>query len=659
MLSLDFSGLTSRPTTPSPQPPPIADVGTPTRRIKLPKRRSAFKIKIEDTAKNEIPPASATISGNKPGKIQSWRTEPWNSLPSSEGGISLTPGRHTIIVDGDLPLRKRRRSCEDHLHTPASEPPIPIMLHKVPSESTLHAPLSLKDARSPQKLDVEGTDDPEIALSRPRSPVSPETDLSDDDNYPFDTPPSKVHDPYELLTPLTPPSVHKARSSFLGNKSPSPTEHKLRRPVPRRFQHLETKSEVPSSGRKDHDKEAQDGGRTSDASVESLIFSKDPAKRKTASVEEGKEVREAAIKIKVDDSKQEDDKVEHGTCPDVLSKERCQKHLAKAKAENALRRLQEIHKPLSLPDLIKRLYGIVELMFCNYHFDEANTEVMSWALSQGMSSSAPKACDSPPSVTLDPPKSTPFELKEAMKVAVKPDYNFCQLSSSKGGTTYTVGITPCVPYQPRNTKDLSVKQCLAMCVIRPLSKQEEKMGFLYVYSTNGDFGSRKIGVTAQKDGIDGRLKGWRSQCKADVNLVYPKEGEPVLLKHVYRLEKLVHTELKNYRIGKCNGCCRTKKHIEWSLASDALIVAVIRRWSAWIQSEPYEKYGHGWQLKSDFMDLREVCTPCSAPSAVAPSRSRTPKVSKAVTTRSLSSPRGPDKEAKGRSKGNSPITTEQ
>ena len=73
--------------------------------------------------------------------------------------------------------------------------------------------------------------------------------------------------------------------------------------------------------------------------------------------------------------------------------------------------------------------------------------------------------------------------------------------------------------------------------------------------------------------------------------------------HISRVEALVHLELNHHRRMeyKCPGC--SKLHLEWFEISKDIAISVVRKWSAWMATLPYEKHmkdgEEQWILKSE------------------------------------------------------------
>ncbi|RHZ64679.1 hypothetical protein CDV55_106928 [Aspergillus turcosus] len=162
-----------------------------------------------------------------------------------------------------------------------------------------------------------------------------------------------------------------------------------------------------------------------------------------------------------------------------------------------------------------------------------------------------------------------------------------------------------IPYVTKASVRLSVSEALEKLLVKPLMKSEiERVGSLYVYWQPGNFGHLKIGYS--KNEISKRVKEWSSKCRKPMEVYFPKRGsdeEHLQVSHICRVEKLVHTELKNCRrieemCPVCNG-----NHIEWFEVSRQLAIAVVRKWMAWMRTSPYEERSCGgkteWVLKDE------------------------------------------------------------
>jgi hypothetical protein len=166
-------------------------------------------------------------------------------------------------------------------------------------------------------------------------------------------------------------------------------------------------------------------------------------------------------------------------------------------------------------------------------------------------------------------------------------------------------------YQPKWTKSLSVSEALREVIIKPLKPTDKKPGFIYVFWDKEHFGKLKIGRT--KD-LKRRLEEWNRDC-GRVHAYHPaiRRGELPEIPHVSRVERLIHTELKDRRKERACASCGVK-HQEWFDVSDALALKVFQKWQDWIIQEPYmfDARTGEWVLRPDMMEtLSQVCEPVS------------------------------------------------
>ena len=138
-----------------------------------------------------------------------------------------------------------------------------------------------------------------------------------------------------------------------------------------------------------------------------------------------------------------------------------------------------------------------------------------------------------------------------------------------------------------NTR-VGVEEVLRRIVSRQLTRRDIKPGYLYIYNFPGNFGLVKVGVTTLKPEV--RMQGWKYQCGHTPSLIYPLlPDDRKLLAHAFRLEALVHAELRDYRRVElqCGRCKRN--HGEWFERTYTDVVAVARKWSTWLSLAPYEE----------------------------------------------------------------------
>ncbi|RAO65856.1 uncharacterized protein BHQ10_001868 [Talaromyces amestolkiae] len=162
------------------------------------------------------------------------------------------------------------------------------------------------------------------------------------------------------------------------------------------------------------------------------------------------------------------------------------------------------------------------------------------------------------------------------------------------------------PYIPKYLQKLSVSEALEGLLLKPLTGKKEigDTGIIYIYWQPSNFGHLKIGYTTQA--FEKRMKEWIKRCNKTMEIYYPSRDDAqkiIAVDHVYRVEKLIHLELKNLRkIEKnCPGC--GKNHDEWFECSRDLAVAVVRKWMDWMRESPYEERQSGsskeWVLKAE------------------------------------------------------------
>ena len=122
-------------------------------------------------------------------------------------------------------------------------------------------------------------------------------------------------------------------------------------------------------------------------------------------------------------------------------------------------------------------------------------------------------------------------------------------------------------------------------MMKRLSADDQKNGYVYVYEVEGNKGFVKIGYTTRS--IRKRHEEWGFDCNRKSTPLFPIPAvKAALVPNAHRVEKLCHAELKHRQaIIYCQGCLKT--HEEWFelLPTDA--IAVIEKWSAWMKKVPY------------------------------------------------------------------------
>ena len=150
-------------------------------------------------------------------------------------------------------------------------------------------------------------------------------------------------------------------------------------------------------------------------------------------------------------------------------------------------------------------------------------------------------------------------------------------------------------YKSQSSYESNVENWVMKQAATPLTDPEVDEGYLYVYWNQATFGVRKIGYTSID--VSGRLKSWESKCKHVAEEQYRSSS---IVRNAKRLERLVHAELKAYRVKEygCHGCSRN--HEEWFEGVDFDIIREsIDFWTEWIMEGQYENVNGKWFLKKD------------------------------------------------------------
>lgn len=152
-----------------------------------------------------------------------------------------------------------------------------------------------------------------------------------------------------------------------------------------------------------------------------------------------------------------------------------------------------------------------------------------------------------------------------------------------------------LPYQNDGSSEISVSELVLEQAKKPLSKEELKPGYIYVYWNRAAFGVRKIGYTTRD--VDLRIREWQDGCKHIAEEQYRSTKKVC---NVARIEQLIHADLKDYRVFEpaCYGCFKT--HNEWFKGVDLkVILSRIEFWTQWISTEPYVEIKGRWLLRED------------------------------------------------------------
>ncbi|MCJ1386328.1 hypothetical protein MMC17_009454 [Xylographa soralifera] len=644
-----YSGLTSRTTRSNASTRSRDNCSTD---IKITLKDSAPSIKVEGP---EIrgPDLLASLDPFLGERVPSFNRNSWDNVSFF--------GNNTSVVTGLL-----SRSCNGRLETLIRQPHSPETsqraLRSVRSRNKL-AQTDSSENKTPTCSDASSFRSERSSL---QSPGSSSPKLHDEGDRLFETPKASTGQPQYQLTPPTPLSTYGAQSFPFGEDSGSPIRTRRQRPAPSPVQPSKEEAKIQCRGLTKFQPMAQDETRLRDTSAQSWA-SIDHSRLETTS-EGGDE--ETSVQPKLETKREigtasgcdvpnntsssslstlvkgidvlgdifgynilsrlkEDPK----HCVDDLKSKRgrCSRHLKKNNDKIAYIQMDELRSLRSLSDVATKLEALVPLMFCGRsHLSGAKTRVASWQLDNQGANIVRAVYHELPRDDIDKLDGLtgrrsivdktrvvkeqdiiPPQVKKDVIRVFSVDTSFSYSSSTTKlvkPSSYKTTIRQLVPWQPVASKKDDVKTALLASITHSLGKQGDIAGYLYVYSTVGDFGARKIGVTSIPD-IEQRMDGWRKQCQRRIDLIYPQEGKEVLVPHVYRLEMLVHTELKEYRLVE-HGCgCGVQRHREWFNAKTHHIQEVVRRWTEWLLKKPYEKQNMKWVLKKEFQDLDEICTP--------------------------------------------------
>lgn len=171
--------------------------------------------------------------------------------------------------------------------------------------------------------------------------------------------------------------------------------------------------------------------------------------------------------------------------------------------------------------------------------------------------------------------------------------------------TDSIALGPFRKWQPVRTSKMPVTECLLETIWPMLLPSEKEYGYIYAFEHYSNRSYVKIGYTID---LARRLDQWNRRCCR--THVYERQGTPIRIPHVSRVEKLIHRELKEVRRKtECSKC--DKEHDEWFEISIENAIKVIKRWEEWILQAPYEPgFNERWSLKPAFQKrLAEFCAP--------------------------------------------------
>ena len=171
-----------------------------------------------------------------------------------------------------------------------------------------------------------------------------------------------------------------------------------------------------------------------------------------------------------------------------------------------------------------------------------------------------------------------------------------------------------VPYRPKCTAHLSTSELLRSILAKPLTAHDSHIGYIYAYGLPANSRYIKIGFTSGEP--RDRIEQWERQCKHKAESLIPENQQHEFkVQNAYRVEALVHAELRDVRRKEvnCNACGRT--HREWFATDREHALRVIKKFVDAMKRDLYEPvYIAGeyvWKLKESISsaEIDELCTP--------------------------------------------------
>ncbi|KAF2722961.1 DUF1766-domain-containing protein [Polychaeton citri CBS 116435] len=115
---------------------------------------------------------------------------------------------------------------------------------------------------------------------------------------------------------------------------------------------------------------------------------------------------------------------------------------------------------------------------------------------------------------------------------------------------------------------------------------DAKRGYIYLYEVEGNPGFVKLGYTTRS--VEVRQSEWEFDCNRKIKPLYSTNLSHVEgVQNARRVEALCHEELHEYSTQiYCENCM--KLHVEWFEVPSETAIAVIQKWSRWMEGRPYK-----------------------------------------------------------------------
>lgn len=139
----------------------------------------------------------------------------------------------------------------------------------------------------------------------------------------------------------------------------------------------------------------------------------------------------------------------------------------------------------------------------------------------------------------------------------------------------------------RNRRKMNTLNDYIQSIIgRKLSIGNRKPGYIYVFQAENIKEYLKIGYTTAP--VIERLQSLSFDCNRRIKVLFPTPPESAkMVPNAFRVEELCHAELVDCQVHiDCTGCLC--EHEEWYQISTADAIAVVKKWSAWMNSIPYD-----------------------------------------------------------------------
>jgi hypothetical protein len=324
------------------------------------------------------------------------------------------------------------------------------------------------------------------------------------------------------------------------------------------------------------------------------------------------------------------DRIEQRCIGINLKRERCRRSIGGQRVQNCRKTIDQIIQPDVYEDaeLLEGYLRVLEMnMYCPSHIDKQSyKKVSTWKSS-----------------IIDILEKSRRELARDVNLLISRVEDEVEAISSNDVSKGT-GITEAIVWSngqlptPRNTRSLSPefyhspskfwpptldtspfqrlprlddtpnpRECYDLVkkvVTRNLAKTHHTEGYVYLYEVEGNEGFVKIGYTKA---LDKRHQDWKFDCNRETKLLYPlSEDDLEKVPNAPRVEALCHSELDHCRIRVDCGAC-LKEHIEWFEISPKECIQVIKKWSQWMRTDPFESVmtDQGMLLQSEVREKTE------------------------------------------------------